>query len=254
MASGATIMHWPALSRSGPVGINTSMNSTLPLTGSHLRTYNRIFQHPLSHNLEWRDVKALFDEIGQIEQEPNGNLKVTRNGLHLVLHPEGAKDVSNADELMAIRHFLIDSAAVKHPIDEQQAHWLLVIDHHEARIFRTGFKGTVPEQILPHGPDKYFRHAHNSKDFSRGKEMPEHNSFFAPVADAMQTGGKILIFGTGTGEASEMEQLVAWAKLHRPAFAHRIIGTVCIDEQHLMPNQLLAKARSFYAEHQRVLA
>jgi len=230
------------------------MNSTLALTGSHLRTYDRIFQHPLSHNLEWRDVRALFDEVGQIEQEPNGSLKVTRNGMKIVLHPEGAKDVSSADELMAIRHFLIDSAAAKHPIDEEQAHWLLVIDHHKARIFRTGFKGTIPEQVLPHGTHEYFRHAHNSKDFSRGKEIPDHNSFFGPVASALQKGGKILVFGTGTGEASEMDQFVAWAKIHHAELARRIIGTVSVDEQHLMPNQLLAKARDFYAQHQRAIA
>lgn len=230
------------------------MNSTLPLTGEHLRTYDRIFQHPLTHSLAWRDVRALFDEIGQIEEEPNGNLKVTRNGLGFVLHPHRAKEISSADELMAIRHFLIQSAARKHPIDQEQAHLLLVIDHHEARVFRTGFKGTIPEQILPHDPDRHFRHAHNSQDFSRGKEKPDQNSFFTPVADALHSGGKILIFGAGKGEASEMDQFVAWARIHRPETAQRIIGTMSIDEQHLLPNQLLVKAREFYAQHQRSLA
>ena len=57
------------------------------LTGSHLRTYNAIFQHPISHNLGWLDVHALFRQLGEVEEEPNGNLKVTRNGQILVLHP-----------------------------------------------------------------------------------------------------------------------------------------------------------------------
>jgi len=70
------------------------MNSTLPLAGAHLRTYNQIFQHPISQNLDWREVWALLDEIGEIAKEPNGNLKVTRNGLSLVLPPSRMKDVS----------------------------------------------------------------------------------------------------------------------------------------------------------------
>jgi hypothetical protein len=82
------------------------MNSTTLLTGSHLRTYERIFQHPISHNLEWRDVQALFKKLGSIEEEPNGNLKVSRNGQTLVLHPTSAKDVTEMDEVMALRHFL----------------------------------------------------------------------------------------------------------------------------------------------------
>jgi hypothetical protein len=77
---------------------------TKTLSGSHLRTYERIFQHPISHNLEWRDVRSLF-----------GNLKITRNGHTFVLHPSGKKDISEMDEIMAIRHFLerSDSEAAK---------------------------------------------------------------------------------------------------------------------------------------------
>lgn len=76
------------------------------LSGSHLRTYERIFQHPISHNLEWRDVRSLFGEIGQVEEESNGNLKISRNGHTFVLHPSGKKDISEMDEIMALRHFL----------------------------------------------------------------------------------------------------------------------------------------------------
>ena len=82
------------------------MNSTLPLTGSHLRTYRTIFQHPVSHNLRWRDVYALLRELGEVEEQPNGHLNVTRNGELLVLHRPRSKDVAEIDELMSLRHFL----------------------------------------------------------------------------------------------------------------------------------------------------
>jgi hypothetical protein len=223
------------------------MNPTSSLTGSHLRTYQRIFQHPLSHNLEWRDVHTLFRYVAQVEEEPNGNLKVTRNGQVLVLHPARTKDVADTDELMALRHFLERSESIPPVTDEKEIHWLLVIDHHEARLFRSEIHGSVPQKILAQGPDRYFRHAQHSEDFSRGRERPDPNSYFEPVARAMQDPGSILIFGTGAGMGSEMEQFIAWLKIHHPEAAKRIIGSLVVDENHLTEGQLLAKAREFYA-------
>jgi hypothetical protein len=223
------------------------MTSTASLTGSQLRTYNTIFQHPVSHNLEWRHVRALLAALGDIAEEPNGNLKVTRNGQILVLHPPRTKDVAETDELMAVRHFLERSETTPPEANMCETNWLLVIDHHEARIFRSEMHGAIPLQILPHEPDDYFRHAHNSKDFSRGEEKPDPNSFFEPVAKALQAPGRILIFGTGTGTSSEMEQFIAWLKVHHPEVAKRIIGRLVVDEHHLSGDQLLAKAREFYA-------
>jgi hypothetical protein len=87
------------------------MKTSTSLTGSHQRTYDRIFQHPISHNLEWRDVHALFEELGKVTKEHNGSLKVTRNGQTLVLRPTSEKDVSEMDEVMTLRHFLEKSEA-----------------------------------------------------------------------------------------------------------------------------------------------
>jgi len=227
------------------------MNSTASLTGSHLRAYQAIFQHPVAHNLGWHDVHALLRQLGQVEEEPNGNLKVTRNGQVLVLSTPRTKDVAETEELIALRHFLERSETAPPVANEKETHWLLVIDHHEARIFRSEMHGALPQQILPHEPDDYFRHAHNSKDFSRGQEKPDPNSFFEPVAQALPAAGQILIFGTGTGTSSEMDQFIAWLMLHHPELAKRIIGSVVVDEHHLTVDQLLEKAREFYANARR---
>jgi hypothetical protein len=124
---------------------------------------------------------------------------------------------------------------------------LLVIDHHSARIFRSKIHGAPPRRILPYDPKEYFRHAPDSEEDSRGKEKPEPNSFFEPVAEAMQTASQILIFGTGTGTSNEMDQFIAWLKFHHPPLAGRIIGSLVVNERHLTNDQLLAKARDFYA-------
>ena len=224
------------------------MNTTPPLTGSDLRTYKTIFQHPISHNLGWHDVHALFRQLGTVEDEPNGNVKVTRNGQSIVLHPHRSKDVSETSEVMSLRHFLERSETSPLEANENKTHWLLVIDHHEARIFRSEMHGAMPQRILPEKPGKYFRHAQDSKEISRGKEKPDPNSFFEPVVEALRAGGQILIFGTGTGTSSEMEQFIAWSKVHHPELASRFIGSLVVDEHHLSEDQLLATAREFYAQ------
>jgi hypothetical protein len=222
------------------------MKSKASLTGSQLRTYERIFQHPISHNLEWRDVHALLDKLGETVHEHNGNLKVTRNGQILVLHAPRHKDVAEMDELMSLRHFLERSEKASDRSD-LQVHWLLVIDHHEARIFHVEMSGTLPQRILPYKPEDYFRHAQDSKDKSRGQDKPEPNTFFEPVATALQAPGPILIFGTGTGTSSEAEQFSSWLKVHYAELADRVVGLVAVDEHHLSESQLFAKARDFYA-------
>jgi hypothetical protein len=220
------------------------MNSSSNLKGSHLRTYNTIFQHPISHNLDWREVHSMFKHLGEVTEESNGNIKITRNGQTLVLHRPNTKDVANADEVMSLRHFLEKSETIPAKADSKDAHWLLLIDHHEARIFRSEIHGGLPQKILP---AEYSQHTRDSGDVSRGKEKPDATSFFQPVAAALEAAAQILIFGTGTGTSSEMDQFTAWLTKHHPELAKRIVGSVVVDEHHLTDDQLLAKAREFYS-------
>lgn len=223
------------------------MKSTATLTGSHLRTYQSIFQHPISHNLGWHDVHALFRQLGEVEDEANGKLKVTRNGQTMILNPPRTKDVAETDELMALRHFLERSVMKPSEVNDNGVNWLLVIDHHEARIFRSEMRGAVPERISPLQPKNDFRSAPDAKDFSRGQQNPSPNTFFVPVAKALQSAGQILIFGSGKGKSSEMDQFVTWLKAHHAELAKRIIGSLVVNEYHMTEGQLLARAREFYA-------
>jgi len=231
------------------------MKSISSLSGSHLRTYSTLFRHPVTHNLGWLDVHALFRQIGEVAEEANGSLKVARHGESIVLHPARTKDVETADEVMRLRHFIqrSEAAAAVGP-DRGDAPWLLVIDRHEARIFRPAGTGAVTLQILPPPPVEFFRHAPGSDDFARGQEKPDPGSCFSPVVKALETAGRILVFGTGTGKSSEMDQFVTWAEVHNPDFAARIVGTLVVDEHHLTRGQLLEKARAFFSKPHAVHA
>ena len=126
-------------------------------------------------------------------------------------------------------------------------HLLVVIDHRQARIYKTEVHGAVPQQITPYDPDGFGRHLHYVQDKSNGQRKPERKSFYEAVAKTLEGAEQILMFGSGTGASSAMEQLIAELKLHHGEIAKRIIGSVVLDEKHLTENQLLAKARDFYA-------
>ena len=171
-------------------------------------------------------------------------MKVTINGRVEVIHPQHSKDVGDTDEIMALRRFLKE-AQVEPTAAPEAADYLLVIDHHEARLFRSELQGAIAETILPHEPDEFFRHAHHSRQFSRGQEKPDPNSFFGPIAEALHDAGRILVFGTGTGTSSEMDQFVDWLRLHHTELAERLVGTEAVNENHLTDGQLLSKARDY---------
>lgn len=215
------------------------------LSGTHLRTYEAIFRHPAVHNLAWRDVRALLAEVGEVAGESNGHLKVTRNGHSLTLHLPHSKELTEMSQLMDLRHFLERSATPA--VQDPGAHWLVVIDHREARIFQSEMRQAVPQKILPHSAHGHSLRTRHSAELARGQRTPDPAGFFRSVATALGDTGKILVFGCGHGTSSEMEQFLTWATVHKPVLAARVIGAVVVDEHHSTPAQLLARAREFYA-------
>lgn len=218
------------------------------LTGTHLRTYEAIFRHSVAHNLAWRDVRGLLGAVGQLSEGANGHLKVTRQGHTLILHPPKTKEVGEPAVLMELRHFLKRSEAPAPAPLAAGHHWLLVIDHREARLYQSELRGSVPQRIRPHVTHGATPHPPHSLEFSLGQLKPDPSTFFGPVAAALGEQGKILVFGCGHGTSSEMEQFLTWTTRHRPDLAARVIGAVVVDERHSTPAQLLARASEFYAQ------
>ena len=128
-------------------------------------------------------------------------------------------------------------------------HLLVVLDHHEARVYRTEVHGSVPMSIVPYDPHGFGKHLHSAHEWTDGKRPPERKSYYEAVAKTLRGAEQVLLFGSGTGRSSAMDQLVADLKDHHPDVAAKIIGTVIVDAHHMTEGQLLAKARDFYAEH-----
>jgi hypothetical protein len=63
------------------------------LSSHHRDTIERIFSHPTSHNIEWRQVVSLLETIGTVTHEHNGKLKVALGPETEVLPAPRSKDV-----------------------------------------------------------------------------------------------------------------------------------------------------------------
>jgi hypothetical protein len=83
----------------------SSLNLNAIETGQKRRTLDAIFQHPLSHNLEWREVVALMESIGSATEKRDGEFSLQAGDQYFSMKKPHAKDVAGA-EVMALRHFL----------------------------------------------------------------------------------------------------------------------------------------------------
>lgn len=219
------------------------------LNAHHKKIYDEIFRHPAAHNLEWHDVKSLLAALADVTEGRDGALKVTRNGHSLILHLPKHKDVSAVEDLPAIRRFLEQSSEpdVASTI-APGVQLLVVIDHHETKIYRTILHGSVPQQLVPYDPHGFRKHLSSENPETDGKRAPERKSYYEAVAATLRGADEILILGSGTGRSSAMDQLINELKHNHGDLAQHVVGAIVIDEHHTTEGQALAHARDFFAK------
>ncbi len=217
------------------------------LNGRHKHTWEAIFRHPAAQNLEWHDVRSLLAALADVTEGHNGSIHATRNAQTVTLHAPKHKDVATVEDLLAIRRFLEQSGDTAPPPTAPGTQLLVVIDHHEAKIYRTESPGAVPERLVPYDPHGYGKHLHARNEETDGKRQPGRKSFYEAVAATLRGADRILIFGSGTGESSAMEQLLADLKHNHSDVAGHVVGSIVVDEHHRTEAQLLAQAREFFA-------
>jgi hypothetical protein len=75
------------------------------LSPNHRDTLERIFAHPTSHNIEWRAVRSLLEQAGQVEERHDGKLVVSLGAETEVLEPPRGKDV-DIQQVVDLRRML----------------------------------------------------------------------------------------------------------------------------------------------------
>ena len=63
------------------------------LNNHHRDTLRQIFEHPVSHNIEWRAVVSLLDAVGTVVEQHGGKLDVTLGTQKEFIEPPRGKDI-----------------------------------------------------------------------------------------------------------------------------------------------------------------
>lgn len=77
----------------------------LELSSNHRDTLARIFEHPLSHNIEWQAVVSLLEQVGTVDREHDGSYRVTLGDETETFHRPKDKDVT-AQQVVDLRRML----------------------------------------------------------------------------------------------------------------------------------------------------
>jgi hypothetical protein len=125
---------------------------------------------------------------------------------------------------------------------------LVVLDHREARVYKTASHGETSQRIRPYNPHGFGRHLRYVPELSNDRDKRERFSFYQSIVKTLDAADQILLFGRGTGASSAMAQLLSKLKQQYPALANRVLGSVVVTQQRLSRSQLLGMAVKFHEE------
>ena len=218
------------------------------LSGANARTYQKIGKIPPPLDLQRTAVCSLLEALGHVVETPDHRLHVCRNGHVLALHSLRDKKTESKTTVVALRRFLKRSEVSPVRSNGREAHLLLVIGHHEIRLFRADSCGGDIQQLLPNDGVADFTFAEpDAHALERSAKDPEFDGIFEPVAQALRATGNILIFGESSATQVKMDHFISWVKRRHPYLASRIVGSEVLSADRLKASPLIAQARRFYA-------
>jgi hypothetical protein len=238
------------------------------LSKASSRTIDAIYQHPLSHNLEWSDVVALFEKLGTVDQKHHNDITFGIAGEHHRVRKPHGKDLT-ADDVMAFRHMLTragwalpEKSELKHealgapgatsrpatPVaaDAARPALLAVVEHHETRIYHLNIDAAdvADHVILPYDPHHFLHHlTHKDESAERGQRAPESHVFYEEIAQALLPAGRIVLVGHGKGHSNAAHHLAEYLREHHHETFLKIVSETIADSSSLTVPQLLVLGR-----------
>ncbi len=78
---------------------------SVKLDHHHRLTAQKLFNHPLCHNIQWHDVCSLLGRFGDVHETHRGNWAVTIEGETTSFGSTRTRDLTE-DQVVKVRHFL----------------------------------------------------------------------------------------------------------------------------------------------------
>jgi hypothetical protein len=229
--------------------------TTTHLNGHHRVTLAGIFTHPAPHNIEWHDVLSLLEHVGTATARHGGGYTVEIGAETMTLARPHGHDVAD-EELRDLRKFLTraglspDSAPAPVEIAPPDG-WIVVIDHHQARVFAPGGDHAAPLVIRPNDDDgsrRRVEHRQGNDDHDGGRAS-EDEDYYRRIAADLAAPHRVVVFSDGKGRSSAGEYLVDYAKRHDPALANRIVADEKVDISKLTDGEAVKAGRALLGAH-----
>ncbi len=217
-------------------------------------TIAALYRHPLAHNLEWSDVVALFEKLGTVDQKSHNQTAFGIGGEHHRMVKPHKKDLTTED-VMAFRHMLSRAGwdpAMAEAVDSEEAvtagppDLLIVIDHHEARIFHLdiGSAELGDHVIKPYDPHHFLHHlSHKDQPREHGQRSPEDPSLYERIAASVSPAGRVVLIGHGQGHSNAAHHLTEYLHQHHAQTFQKVVCEVVADLSSLTAPQLLDLGR-----------
>lgn len=76
----------------------------------HHKTLEAIFEDPVKANIAWRDIEALFEELGaEISEGSGSRIRVALNDVRAVFHRPHPRPETKKGAVKSVRRFLIEA-------------------------------------------------------------------------------------------------------------------------------------------------
>jgi hypothetical protein len=225
--------------------------------GKSAKTLEALFAHPIPTNLHWAGVLTLIRRFGSVEHTRHGNLHIDIAGHRVTLKHTNEKQLTK-DQVEQLRAFLEGlsivpghpDVAVPEPETFDQPGLIIVLDHHEARLWQqTAADAKVRESgaLRPHDRH-HFRHhlTHRKEADYKGQRAPEDYEFYKELVKALENAPSAVVIGDATGKSSAMHFFRDYLAEHHKALLQRVAGFVDADLSALTEPQIREIAARYW--------
>lgn len=232
------------------------------LNGHHRKTLASIFRHPASHNVEWHDVLSLLQSVGTVNERHNGGFDLSIGDHAIVIERPKGHDLEG-DQLRALKKFLglvglsPDESGMTNPsdtpADADKRTWIVLIDHHQARLFHVGedqHAASAPIVLVPDDDDgsrRRIEHRQGNDDHDGG-HASEDASYYERICGGIAGADRIVVLSDGKGRSSAGEYLIDYIKRKHAGIAQRIVATERVDISHLTAGEIVAAGLALLSE------
>lgn len=217
------------------------------LNSEQRHTLDKLTGHPVSHNIKWKPVQALFEALGDVVPESGDRVRVTIGAHTAVFRPPVHHRDLSADMVMEIRHFLQET---NHPATAPRPgrHLLLVTEHHETTIYEFEPPVAKLDTIKPYDPRGHLRHLRHINGNYQGQRAPEDPAYYREIVEAVRGADMIVVFGHGDGHSSAADLLVKELTQQLGQPLPTVLAEARVDAKAFTTGQLMVAAHKVVEE------